>query len=282
MSDWWDGVARSELCTFDVSNGETEVVLATTAHIEAPNWTPDGASLIVNGQGRLWRVPLAAPDLHPIDTGFATRLNNDHGLSPDGRSIFISDKTETGESCIYRIPEGGGTPQRLTDAVPSWWHGVSPDGARIVYTAMRNHAFVIATSQTDGQEEVIVAEGFDHLDGPDYTRDGRHIWFNAETSGTSDLWRTSNVGGAPKRMTDDDRVNWFPHPSPDGRHVVYLAYPPGTRGHPGGLQVELRIMPQAGGTPRTLLELFGGQGTINVPSWSPDARRFAFVRYVPQ
>jgi Tol biopolymer transport system component len=269
----------SELCIYDLTKDSVQVVIAHEGHIEAPNWHPDGY-LIVNGDGLIWRVALDAPDLVRLNTDFATGCNNDHGLSPDGRTLAISDKTETGKSCIYTLPVGGGVPQRITQNVPSWWHGWSPDGATIAYAAARNGGpIALYTCPAAGGAETCVTEAFDHVDGPDYSADGRWIWFNGERDGAVDLWRVRPDGTDLQRMTDDASVNWFPHPSPDGGHVVYLAYPHGTKGHPGGLDVILRLMPQVGGSARDLLTLHGGQGTINVPSWAPDGRAFAFMRF---
>jgi len=269
----------SYLCIFDLASRRETVVLETGRLIEAPNWTPDGAALIVNGDGLLFRVSLARPHLDRIDTGFAVNLNNDHGVSPDGRLLAISNHTEPGQSCIYTLPADGGTPQRVTANTPSWWHGWSPDGARLAYAARRNGVFDIYTIPVGGGDEFRVTRGGGHHDGPDYTPDGTWIWFNSDTTGHSQLWRIRPDGTDRQRMTDDARVNWFPHPSPDGRHVVYLAYPEGTLNHPPGLDVELRLMPASGGAPESLVRLHGGQGTINVPSWSPDSAAFAFVRY---
>jgi Tol biopolymer transport system component len=271
----------SELCTFTLSTGETRVVLRHEGHVEAPNWHPDG-SLIVNGAGRLYRVPLAAPALEAIPTGTVAGLNNDHGLSPDARTLAISAKSQDGASCIYLMPVEGGEPRRVTPRTPSWWHGWSPDGARLAYAAARDGGPVaVMTCATDGSDERRLAEGFDHMDGPDYSPDGAWIWFNGEREGRVDLWRARPDGSDLSRMTGGDTVDWFPHPSPDGRHVLYLAYPPGTEGHPAGLDVALRLMPQDGGEGREVVRLHGGQGTINVPCWSPDGAAFAFVRYAP-
>ena len=272
---------QSELCIYDLARGQTDVILRHDGHIEAPNWHP-GSYLIVNGDGLIYRVPLDAPALHRIDTGFATGCNNDHGQSPDGLTLALSDKTETGDSCIYVMSLAGGVPQRVTPKVPSWWHGWSPDGKTLVYVGVRRVGGPVAlySCAVDGSDERCVTEDFDHIDGPDYTPDGQWIWFNGERAGAVDLWRIHPDGTGLERMTDDAAVNWFPHPSPDGQHVVYLAYPPRTKGHPGGLDVALRLLQAAGGPTRELVQLHGGQGTINVPSWSPDGRQFAFMRFL--
>lgn len=270
---------KSELLIFDIVSGDVESVLETDRLIEAPNWTPDGAALIVNGGGQLFRVTLANPELHAIPLGSLSALNNDHGLSPDGRMLAISDKTETGESQIYIVPVDGGVPRPVGAKPPAYWHGWSPDCATLAYVARRDGSFQVCTCDLDGGPETQLTRDFDHCDGPDYTPDGRWIWFNGQRDGAMDLWRCTVAGGAVERMTDDNSMNWFPHPSPDGKHVLYLAYEPEVQGHPRDHDVELRLMPATGGASRKLLNLFGGQGSINVPNWAPDARRFAFVRY---
>jgi Tol biopolymer transport system component len=269
----------SELCIFDLAKGSARVILTTPRLIEAPNWAPDGAFLIVNGDGHLFRVDLADRDLVPVDTGFAIRLNNDHGISPDGKTLAISNHTVVGQSCIYTLPIGGGTPIRVTENTPSWWHGWSPDGRVLTYTAVREGVFGIYTIPVIGGPETCVTAGGGHHDGPDYTPDGAWIWFNSDQGGSMQLWRVHPDGADRQRMTEENSVNWFPHPSPDGRHILYLAYEPGTEGHPRDRNVALRLMPAAGGTSTHLVTLLGGQGSINVPCWSPDSLRFAFVRY---
>jgi Tol biopolymer transport system component len=271
---------RSELCIFNIDANETAVVLTTDRLIEAPNWTNDGKALIVNGDGLLYRVALdRTAEMTKIDTGFAITCNNDHGISPDGSEIVISDGTENGESCIYILPVGGGTPRKVTQSTPSYCHGWSPDGQTLAYCAARNGIFDIYVCGVDGGPEKQLTDSKGHADGPDYTPDGKWIWFNSSRSGSAQLWRMRPDGSGPEQMTRDERVNWFPHPSPDGKHVLYLAYEKGIDGHPRDKNVELRLMPAAGGKPRTLLVLFGGQGSINVPCWEPSSRQFAFMRY---
>ena len=274
---------RSELCIHDLSTGETSVLLTHEGIIEAPNWHPEGF-LLVNGEGRLFRVPLEAPALEEVPTGAVRGLNNDHGISPDGRTLAISAHDEARRSCIYLMPLEGGEPRRVTPEVPSWWHGWSPDGSRLAYVGARTAGgpILLYTCALDGSDEVLVAEDFDHIDGPDYTPDGAWIWFNGEREGQVDLWRVRPDGSDLQRMTDGDTVDWFPHPSPDGRQVLYLAFPPGTKGHPANLDVALCLIPAEGGVGREVLRLHGGQGTINVPCWAPDGRRFAFMRFAPE
>ncbi|WP_417607261.1 TolB family protein [Primorskyibacter flagellatus] len=269
----------SYLEIFDLATGDSSTLFKTARHIEAPNWTPSGADLIVNGDGKLFRVPIHTPDLLMIDTGLHASLNNDHGISPDGQTLVICDKTLTPHSCIYTMPAGGGLPTRITDKTPSWWHGWSPDGERLAYTVVRDGQFGIATIPVSGGSEALLIHSPHHYDGPDYTPDGQWIWFNSDRGGSMDLWRMRIDGTEPEQMTVDAAVNWFPHPSPDGGHVLYLAYPEGTEGHPPDREVSLRLIDLDSGKTRILTTLWGGQGTLNVPCWSPDSQRFAYMRY---
>ncbi|MDE2385806.1 MAG: TolB family protein [Alphaproteobacteria bacterium] len=270
---------RSELCLFDITTNAVTPVLETSQLIEAPNWTQDGKALIINGDGLIYRVDLETRVPVQIDTGFATACNNDHGISPDGTQLVISDGRRMGSSTIYILPITGGVPRQVTEKSPSYWHGWSPDGRHLAYVAKRGGNYQVFTIAVEGGPEQQITDDFSHCDGPDYTPDGKWIWFNGEKGGSVQLWRMHPDGTNLQQMTSDERVNWFPHPSPDGKHVLYLAYENGTNGHPRDKDVQLRLMPAGGGAPRVLLDLFGGQGSINVPCWAPDGRRFAFMRY---
>jgi Tol biopolymer transport system component len=273
-------MTASTIMIYDVNSGTSHPVLTTDRLVEAPNWAPDGKSLMVNGEGRLYRLALdGGGDLVEIDTGFARTCNNDHGISPDGSQLVISDSTQTGQSCIYTLPASGGPPRRVTDNVPSYWHGWSPDGHTLAYCAKRDGVFDIYSIDAEGGAERRLTDGAGHNDGPDYSPDGQWIWFNSSRSGIMQIWRMRADGSGLQQMTDDRYSNWFPHPSPDGRLVLFLAYGPGVDGHPRDHDVELKQMAPDGSGVRTIVALFGGQGSINVPCWSPDASRFAFVQY---
>jgi Tol biopolymer transport system component len=131
-----------------------------------------------------------------LSSGFATACNNDHVLAASGNRIAISHGTkEDGQSRIYILPLAGGSPTLITPLAPSYLHGWSPDGTKVVFIAYQK---------------------------------------------------------------DDVK--------------------PGD--HPPGKNVELCLMPANGGETTTLVRLFGGQGTMNVNSWSPDSKCFAFVSYL--
>jgi TolB protein len=267
----------STLETVAIASKDRRVVYTTTDHIEAPNWLRDG--FLFNSKGRMYRLPPEGGDARVIDTGFATRCNNDHGVSPDGKWLVISDHSQERHSLIYILPVGGGPPRRITKLGPSYWHGWSPDGKTLAYCAERNGEFDIYSIAASAGEEtrLTTAKGLD--DGPDYTADGQWIYFNSERSGTMQVWRMRSDGSGQEQVTADEFNNWFPHPSADGQWLVFLSYEGNVKGHPENKDVTLRIMPLGGGKIEVLAKLFGGQGTINVPSWSPDSRKLAFVSY---
>jgi Tol biopolymer transport system component len=275
---------RSRLMTLAFDGSGPRLVYETADLIEAPNWSPDGRWLVFNGGGKLFRIAAdGAGGPRKIGLGGVAGANNDHVLSPDGKTLYFSARGH-----IYAVSLEGGQPRRVSNEHPGdaklvyWLHGVSPDGRTLAHCGDRGGNKDIWTLPAAGGEDRRLTDHAAAEDGPDYSPDGRWIYFNADRSGTNQIWRIPATGGEAEQITRDDRANWFPHPSPDGRWIVYLSYPPGTEGHPPGKRVLLRRMTPDGKDIRDLRALFGGQGTINVPSWSPDSRRFAFVEYVEE
>ena len=265
--------------TISVETGQRRIVYRSGTHFEAPNWSNDGKYLLFNSSGKLYTIPVSGGKPVQLNTGFADRCNNDHGFSPDGKLLAISHHLE-GKSLIYTLPGSGGTPRQVTELGPSYWHGWSPDGKILAYCAERNGNYDIYTIAVEGGRETRLtnAEGLD--DGPDYSPDGRYIYFNSERTGAMKIWRMDSDGTNQIQMTNDDQyADWFPHPSGDGKQIVFLSYSKDVKGHPPNKDVALRIMPSSGDKPRVLTRLFGGQGTINVLSWSPDNKYIAFVSY---
>lgn len=275
----------SVLEIMDITTGKRTVLKEFSYLIEAPNWTIDGKWLIYNSKGKLYKISPTSPgEPIEINTGYATRCNNDHVLSFDGKQIAISHGTkEDGRSRIYTLPIEGGTPALITPLAPSYLHGWSPDGKQLAYCADRNGDYDVYVIPAEGGEEVrlTTAEGLD--DGPEYSPCGKYIWFNSVRSGLMQVWRMKADGSEQTQMTmDETRNSWFPHVSPNGELIVYIAYKKGDVSpgdHPANKNVELLLMPAKGGEPKVLTKLFGGQGTINVNSWAPDSKRFAFVSY---
>ncbi len=273
----------STLETLNVFSGERKALKEFGYVIEAPNWTRDGRFLVYNSRGRIYKYELATGQINELASGFAIDCNNDHVLSPDNDRIAVSHFTYAdATSRIYTLPFAGGEPALVTDKGPSYLHGWSPDGARLAYCAERGGQYDIYTIPVNGGEETQLTNlpGLD--DGPEYAPDGKQIWFNSTRSGLMQVWRMNPDGSNPVHVIDEEANCWFPHVSPDGKWFVYIAYKKGDvdpGDHPANKHVEIRLAPIDGGAPKTLVKLFGGQGTINVNSWSPDSRSIAFVSY---
>jgi TolB protein len=279
---------RAELFVIEVGTGERQLVLSSTELLfEAPNWSAGGDWLIINGDGRLFRIPVAGgTELEEIDLGGVPAINNDHVLSPDGLTVYVS--AEDGH--LYAVPLAGGAPRRVSNdrgqRFHHYLHGISPDGSTLAYIGLealpdgRRTTNVWTIPASGGVDNQVTDDEYAD-DGSEYSADGKWIYFNSERAssvpGHAQLFRIS--GGTLEQLTHDERVNWFPHQAPDGSAVAYVSFPPGTLGHPADVEdVRLRLL-DADGRIRELVTLFGGQGTMNVPSWSPDSTRFAYVAY---
>ena len=280
----------ARLCTYDIVSGEKRVVREISdAVLEAPNWTPDGKYLVYNQEGLLYRINPDGGEPELIDTGAVRDSNNDHMLSPDGNFLYVS----SGDGHLYEIPLSGGQARKVSNdhAEPFRYflHGISPDGRTLAYTGAQErdgNAFGqldIFTIPVAGGEDTRVTSHAKPDDGAEFSPDGAWIYFNSElastTPGHAQVFRMRPDGSEITQLTDDERVNWFPHVSPNGAELVYLSYPPGVTGHPADKDVILRRMSPEGGPSEDLLHFHGGQGTINVNSWAPDSRRFGYVEY---
>lgn len=275
---------QSLLETIQIDTAERRVIYRSDGLFEAPNWSRCGRFFVINQNGRLYRVTLDGSVITHIDTGFATRCNNDHGISPDGNQLVVShhDQSSCLESHIYCLPITGGTPHRVTEQAPSYWHGWSPDGAHLAYVAGRGGDYKIYTIPVDGGPERQLTFGAGLDDGPDYSPDGQHIYYNSFRQGRMQIWRMNVDGSNQEQVIESENSDWFPHPSPNGRHLVFLRYLKDQgQSHPFGEDVQLMLLDLTSGHLRALTSVFfGGQGTINVPSWSPDGTQLAFVSYL--
>lgn len=271
----------SELVILNVNSGEQKTILKEGRHFEAPNWSRDGKYLLINSGGFLEKVALDGNKLGQIQPDKIVRANNDHGISFDGKLLVISKSDPDFGSRIYTVPIAGGEPKLITPDHPSYWHGISPDGKTLVYCAERNDLWDIYSIPTAGGKEkrLTDAEGLD--DGPEYSYDGKWIYFNSNRTGSMHAYRMKPDGSGAEQLTDDALDNWFPHPSPDNKSAVIISYLEDQNGsHPFGKDVKLRLLDVETKEVRDLTEVFyGGQGTINVHSWSPDGEWLAFVRY---
>jgi Tol biopolymer transport system component len=285
-------IKKSFISVYDLKNKTTEVVYTAEKLIEAPNWSPDGKKLLVNTGGSLYNLVLnsgATSQLEKIDTGGVTRCNNDKGFSPDGKLVAFSARGSAPGSQVYTVAAEGGSPKLIITETPSYFHGFSPDGKFMAIVSQRDSNFDLFRVASGGGRQTRLTSNPGYDDGPDYSPDGKWIYFNSNRSGSWDIWRMPADGAGAndekaEQITNDDLEDWFPHCSPDGKWLVFLTFPKGTSGHNDHIEVQLRMIPLPGarlGHPAVseLTHFFGGQGTINVNSWSPDSSKFAFVRY---
>jgi TolB protein len=271
----------SDIELLDVTTGKREIVYSSPKSLQAPNWTVDGKSLIYNSDGLIYNLNLARRTPTLVNTGDVKNNNNDHVISFDGKMLGLSSGVkELGGSIIWTVPLAGGIPKQITPIGPSYLHGWSPDGKDLIFTGSRNNEYDIYKVPAAGGPEVqlTTAKGLD--DGSEYSPDGKYIYFNSNRTGTMLLWRMKADGSEQEALTTGEFHDWFPHVSPDGKWIVFLSFlkeEVNAGDHPFYKHVYLRMMPVTGGTPRVIAYLYGGQGTINTPSWSPDSKKVAFV-----
>ncbi len=272
--------------TMTIADGKRKVILEKTGRFEAPNWMPDGRKLLFNMDGLIYTIPVEGGDIEKINTGSVNKCNNDHGISFNGKLLAISSSgagTTGTSSAVWILPLTGGEPKLITKETPSYWHGWSPNNKDLVYVAQRNgkKIYNIYRNSIEGGKEVAltdIKEG-EHVDGCEYDPAGKYVYYNGNHTGLMQIWRIKADGSGREQLTFDKYNNWFPHISPDGKWIVIISFPPDIdpNSHPSYKRVMLRIMPANGGEPKVLAYLWGGQGTINVPSWSPDSKQISFV-----
>jgi TolB protein len=280
-------VLGSRLEVMNVFDGKRKVIHESTGRFEAPNWMPDNANLLFNENGSLYTISKEGGATTKLNTGTADKINNDHGISFDGKMLAISNQREGlpgGGSTVYIIPLAGGNPKLITEQTPSYWHGWSTNGKEVTIVGKRNGSAVYNLYKVaidNGHETALTNNTKGHVDGPEYSPDGKYIYYNANPTGTMQVWRMKPDGSGSEQLTFDEYHNWFPHISPDGKWIAFISFPvdidPDT--HPANKRVMLRLMPVAGGAPKVIAFLYGGQGTFNVNSWSPDSKNIAFVSY---
>ena len=277
--------SASRLELLDVETGNRRVIYATKGHIEAPNWSKDGKYLICNSEGLLYKFPLDTKIPEKINTGNVISNNNDHGLSFDGKMLAISSSVKLPDgrsgSGIFTVPVTGGNPTAITQNVPSYWHGWSPDGKRLVFCAERNGDYDVWGIPSKGGAEFQLTNSKGLDDGPEYAPDGKLIYFNSVRTGMMKIWCMTPEGGDQKQVSFGPYNDWFAHISPDGRKMVYISYPltVPANSHPHNQRVLLQIQQVNSVHSKVLAYIYGGQGTMNVPSWSPDGKKIAFISF---
>jgi len=274
----------SHLELMDVQTGLRKIIYSETGSIQCPNWTKDGKSLIFNSSaGLLYNYSFATGSVSKINSGSAINNNNDHVLSPDGKQIAISNYVgDKRTSTIFTLPlTGSDNPIKITseDSGHSFLHSWSPDGKKLIFTGFRNKQYDIWSVDIATKKETQLTNLATLDDGSEYSPDGKWIYFNSVRTGTMKIWRMKADGSNQEQVTYDEYNDWFPHFSPDGKWIVYVSFPkeidPAT--HPFYQKIYIRLMPASGGVPKTIAYVFGGQGSMNVPSWSPDSKRIAFI-----
>ncbi len=278
-----DKLVISNLYVYDMASHTSSLVTRELRHIEAPNWSRDGKYFLINAYGKLEKMSLTGDRMGALNTGNVVNCNNDHGYTFDGNTLFISSgkPSVAGTSYIFKVSANGGEPKQITPLTPSYWHGVSPDGKTIVYCAERNGNYDVYAMNANGGEEKRLTDAPGLDDGPEYSPDGKYIYFNAFRNGMMQIWRMYPDGSHQEQMTFDAHPNWFAHLSPDGTKATIITYMEDqVQKHPFGKQVKIRLLDVATKKVTDLTApFFGGQGTINVPSWSPDGKKFAYVVY---
>jgi len=280
-----EGVMGCRLEIMDVFDGKRKVIRESTGRFEAPNWMPDGRKLLFNENGSLYTISIDGGEPEKLNTGDVNKNNNDHGISFDGKMLAISSSRQGmpgGGSTVYVLPLTGGTPKLVTDSTPSYWHGWAPGGKEVVVVGQRNGSKIYNLYKVNvaTKAEVNLTNSTKgHVDGCEYSPDGKYIYYNGNQSGTMQIWRMKPDGSGKEQLTFDHYNNWFPHISPDGKWMTIISFPTDIdpSSHPSYKKVTLRLMSTAGGAPKVIAYLYGGQGTINVNSWSPDSKRIAFV-----
>lgn len=272
--------------TINVFDGKRRIIRESKGRFEAPNWMPDGKHLLYNENGSLYKIPIEGGEPEKLNTDTIAHNNNDHGVSFDGKMLAISSHRAGlpgGGSTVYVLPVTGGKPKQLTESTPSYWHGWNPNGKDVLVIGQRNGSRIYniyKVSTTNGKEIALTNNTSGHVDGSEYSPDGKYIYYNSNASGTMQIWRMKPDGTGKEQLTFDEYHNWFPHISPDNKWMVIISFPYTIESadHPSYKRVMLRLIPLTSvGTPRVIAYLYGGQGTINVPSWSPDSRSIAFV-----
>lgn len=277
----------SYIQTVDVKTGKIDTILITKGDFQAPNWHSDGY-LVLNSSGKMFKLNLVTRALTEINTGFLNLLMDDHGLSPDGKWMAITnaDMYKPAQNIykfsVYVVPVTGGEPKRIPSGDLSFWHGWSPDGKTLAYCGGPdfNNLDVYTIPVAGGTPKRLTdTPGLD--DGPDYSSDGKYIYFHSYRTSHMQIWRMRADGSQPEQMTSDENSNWFPHPSPDNQSIAYIAYTSDEKqNHPFGKNVKLRLMNLKTRAITDVTSVFyGGSGTINSPSWAPDSKKIAFVSY---
>jgi Tol biopolymer transport system component len=271
----------SQMEILNMETGHSRIIYQSPRSFQAPNWMKDDKYLLYNSDGLVYKFDLATNKPAVLNTGNVKNNNNDHVISFDGKMLGLSSSSAGDDaSKVYTVSINGGEPKQITPTGPSYLHGWSPDGKYLAFVGQRNNEFDIYKKASDGSGKEIqltTAKGLD--DGPEYSPDGKYIYFNSVQSGSMQIWRMKPDGSGQEQLTNDEFNNWFPHISPDGKWVLFISFEKdvSSSDHPFYKHVYIRLMPADGGKSKVIAAVYGGQGTMNTPNWSPDGKYIAFV-----
>ncbi|WP_230582071.1 TolB family protein [Xanthomonas arboricola] len=279
---------RCEVWIMDVAETRARrIFVIDDVMLEAPNWLPTGEALLLNGDGKPFLLMLDPSELRSWEIEDLPPVNNDHVVDRLGRHVYLS----ADDGHIYRaalnFERAGAKRISQSEDLMHFLHGIHPTDGRLAFVGVHRrpsageHPAQIYTMTIAGGDYRQLTRGPGAADGCEHSPDGQWIYFSSECfDGHMQIGRMRCDGTELTQLTFDQCSNWFPHVSPDGRRVAYLAYAPGTTGHPGDVWVDIRLVEDHDWqSAKTVARVFGGQGTMNVNSWSPDSKQFAYVTY---
>jgi Tol biopolymer transport system component len=258
------------------------VVRTVPSYMQAASWAPDGGSIYVHEAGRIERIPYLPPGVggvpQVLDTGALVDCSGNYGLSPDGKSLALSCAASRGgmhQVYVLAVQEQG-PPHRVTvGGESSFFHAWSPDSRSIAFTRGSADRADIFTIEAAGGTELRLTRDTVN-DGPDYSADGKLIYFDSSRSGSTQIWRMKIDGSGAEQLTDDESLNSSPHVSRDGRTIAFLSRTPTLR--PGIGASSIKLMSFSDGQIRTLVNFQGDRGSFSMYAWG-DANHLAFVSY---
>lgn len=258
------------------------VVRSVPAFMQSPNWAPDGKSIYVYENAHVMKIPYLDPpaggEPQAVDTGKLVGCGGNFGLSPDGKSLAITCAKDKGSPHhVFVLPaSGGGTPRQVTEGpVSSYFHAWSPDSKTIAFTrGSASKADIFTVPAAGGAEVRLTSDTLN--DGPDYTPDGKLIYFDSMRSGTLQIWRMKADGSGAEQITDDGNINHSPHVSPDGKTVAFLSQP--VLGGGGIGDVTIKVIDAPNGLIRTVASFQGNRNSFSTYTWG-NRNHVAFVSY---
>jgi hypothetical protein len=287
--DPWFGLEAtpSRVTTIEIGGSSPKVVLDSPHRFAAPEWTPDGTSLIVNGGGTLWRLPALGGSPTPIAIARSGWIDINHSVSPDGKSLAFTS------GALWKVASDGGEPVQVTANPGNYVHGWSPDGKGLMVSSNRGQGIDLFSISPESGEERRLTTSPRLDDAGQSSSDGRWLYFVSDRSGNREIWRIPASGEGPggskaERITSDDRQNASPRPSPDGKWLIYLSYPPRSPFNAIDRDVLIRRIPLPVDGPvkapvkaEDVVRIVGGHGTLGSRPFSPDGRRFVYSSFEP-